>query len=88
VILGGGVLAARQPLLIDNLTARLAAAAPLAEPRIVVAPPVLGAALLGLDHLEASPGAQQRLRAAYPTAMTVDEGRPELSNCRAAGRGQ
>jgi N-acetylglucosamine kinase-like BadF-type ATPase len=65
VVLGGGVLAARQPLLIDNVTARLAAAAPLAEPRIVVAPPVLGAALLGLDRLGAGPAVQQRLRAAY-----------------------
>lgn len=68
VVLGGGVLAARQPLLIDNVTARLAAEAPLAEPRIVIAPPVLGAALLGLDHLGAGRAAQQRLRAAYPTA--------------------
>ncbi|MCX5210396.1 ATPase [Kitasatospora sp. NBC_00240] len=70
VVLGGGVLASRQPLLIDNVTARLAAAAPRAEPRIVVAPPVLGAALLGLDHLTAAglgggPAAQERLRLAY-----------------------
>ncbi|MEV6772305.1 BadF/BadG/BcrA/BcrD ATPase family protein [Nocardia sp. NPDC051030] len=68
VVLGGGVLAAHQPLLIDNVTARLAAQAPLAEPRIVIAPPVLGAALLGLDHLSADPTAELRLRAAYPTA--------------------
>ncbi|GAA2232977.1 BadF/BadG/BcrA/BcrD ATPase family protein [Kitasatospora cystarginea] len=70
VVLGGGVLAARQPLLIDNVTARLAASAPLAEPRVVVAPPVLGAALLGLDQLAAGrigggPAAERRLRAAY-----------------------
>ncbi|MFJ1794013.1 N-acetylglucosamine kinase [Kitasatospora griseola] len=71
VVLGGGVLASRHPLLIDNLTARLAAAAPLAEPRIVVAPPVLGAALLGLDHLDADPAAHDRLRAAYPTVHPV-----------------
>ncbi|BAJ29882.1 MULTISPECIES: BadF/BadG/BcrA/BcrD ATPase family protein [Kitasatospora] len=68
VVLGGGVLASRQPLLLDNLTARLAADAPLAEPRVVVAPPVLGAALLGLDHLGAAPEIQQRLRDAYPSA--------------------
>ncbi|RJO75584.1 ATPase [Nocardia panacis] len=74
VVLGGGVLAARQPLLIDNVTDRLAVAAPLAEPRIVVAPPVLGAALLGLDQLAASPNAQQRLRAAFPPPDTrIDE---------------
>lgn len=77
LILGGGVLAARQPLLIDNLLARLAKAAPLAEPRIVVAPPVLGAALLGLDHLGAGPAAHQRLRAAYPT-VSASDGRPEF----------
>ncbi|BAJ31253.1 MULTISPECIES: BadF/BadG/BcrA/BcrD ATPase family protein [Kitasatospora] len=71
VVLGGGVLASRQPLLLDNLTARLAADAPLAEPRVVVAPPVLGAALLGLDHLGAAPEAHRRLREAYPTARPI-----------------
>ncbi|MFI6445141.1 N-acetylglucosamine kinase [Kitasatospora sp. NPDC050543] len=70
VVLGGGVLASRQPLLIDNVTARLRAAAPRAEPRVVVAPPVLGAALLGLDHLAGlglggGPRAQARLRDTY-----------------------
>lgn len=67
VVLGGGVLAARHPLLLDNVIARLAATAPLAEPRVVVAPPVLGAALLGLDHLDAGAAAQQHLRSAFPT---------------------
>ncbi|SOB81675.1 N-acetylglucosamine kinase [Streptomyces sp. 1331.2] len=71
VVLGGGVLASRQPLLLDNLTARLAKAAPLAEPRVVVAPPVLGAALLGLDHLEMGAEAQERLRQAYEGPRTV-----------------
>ncbi|MFF8773137.1 N-acetylglucosamine kinase [Kitasatospora sp. NPDC015120] len=71
LVLGGGVLASRQPLLIDNLTARLAAEAPLAEPRVVVAPPVLGAALLGLDHLGAGPEAQERVRRAYDPAHPV-----------------
>ncbi|KJK56969.1 N-acetylglucosamine kinase [Saccharothrix sp. ST-888] len=76
VVLGGGVLAARHPLLIDNLTVRLAAAAPLAEPRIVVAPPVLGSALLGLDHLAATglgggPAAQRRLRTAYAARQPI-----------------
>jgi N-acetylglucosamine kinase-like BadF-type ATPase len=65
LVLGGGVLAARHPLLLDNLYARLREMAPLAEPRIVTAPPVLGAALLGLDRLGAGADAQQRLRTAY-----------------------
>ncbi|MFD8703982.1 N-acetylglucosamine kinase [Kitasatospora sp. NPDC059648] len=71
VVLGGGVLASRQPLLLDNLTARLAQAAPLAEPRVVVAPPVLGAALLGLDHLGAGGAAQARVREEYEAQRTV-----------------
>lgn len=70
VVLGGGVLAARQPLLLDGVNARLAADAPYAVPRIVTTPPVVGAALLGLDHLASAglggtPGAQERLRASY-----------------------
>ncbi|WP_078870961.1 N-acetylglucosamine kinase [Streptomyces caatingaensis] len=68
LVLGGGVLAARHPLLTAGLTARLAAEAPLAEPRFVTAPPVLGAALLGLDHLAADPAAGRRLRAAFADA--------------------
>ncbi|MBD0674644.1 N-acetylglucosamine kinase [Streptomyces sp. CBMA156] len=71
VVLGGGVLASRQPLLLDNVRARLAEAAPLAEPRVVVAPPVLGAALLGLDHLAVGTQAQDRLREAYETDRPV-----------------
>ncbi|GAA2140882.1 BadF/BadG/BcrA/BcrD ATPase family protein [Kitasatospora kazusensis] len=76
VVLGGGVLASREPLLLDNVIARLSAGAPLAEPRIVVAPPVLGAALLGLDHLAATgrgggPTAQHRLRGAYAAGQPI-----------------
>ncbi|MFE3501032.1 N-acetylglucosamine kinase [Kitasatospora sp. NPDC059160] len=71
VVLGGGVLASRQPLLLDNLRERLARAAPLAEPRVVVAPPVLGAALLGLDHLGVDAAAQARVRGAYEAQPAV-----------------
>src|SRR5690606_38685559 len=53
VLLGGSVLAARHPLLQDRLTEQLAVRAPKATPRLVTAPPVLGAALLGLDRLGA-----------------------------------
>jgi N-acetylglucosamine kinase-like BadF-type ATPase len=65
VVLGGGVLTARDPLLIGEITKRLAAEAPLATPRVVDIPPVAGAALLGLDHIGAPPSAQARLRDAY-----------------------
>jgi N-acetylglucosamine kinase-like BadF-type ATPase len=65
VILGGGVLAARDPLLTRLITEFLAVAAPLATPRVVDVAPVVGAALLGLDRLGAEPSAQAALRAAF-----------------------
>ncbi|MEU4683956.1 N-acetylglucosamine kinase [Streptomyces xinghaiensis] len=65
VLLGGGVLAARHPLLHDAITRLLAERAPKAVPRLVTAPPVLGAALLGLDRRGAPAGARARLRGHY-----------------------
>ncbi len=65
VVLGGGLLTARDPLLTSEITERITAAAPRAVVVIVAVPPVAGAALLGLDHVGAGPGAERRLRAAY-----------------------
>ncbi|WP_405613945.1 N-acetylglucosamine kinase [Streptomyces sp. NBC_00076] len=65
VLLGGGVLAARHPQLDDGVRDLLAARAPKAVPRVVTAPPVLGAALLGLDRAEAPEEAHERLRAHF-----------------------
>jgi N-acetylglucosamine kinase-like BadF-type ATPase len=71
VVLGGGILAARDPLLTSEISRRLADEAPLALPRIVNIPPVAGAALLGLDWIGAPPGAQDRLSACYPPPATM-----------------
>jgi N-acetylglucosamine kinase-like BadF-type ATPase len=65
VILGGGVVTARNPLLLSGITRRLADAAPAAEVRVIDVPPVAGAALLGLDHVHAPAAAAARLRATY-----------------------
>ena len=65
VVLGGGLLTARDPLLTGWIAERLATEVPGAQPRIVDVPPVAGAALLGLDRAAAGAGAEQRLRAAY-----------------------
>ncbi|SDR24690.1 N-acetylglucosamine kinase [Thermostaphylospora chromogena] len=62
VVLGGGVLAARDPLLTRLVDAELARRAPRATPVLAESPPVLGAALLGLDRLGAAPGAETALR--------------------------
>ncbi|MEV7284025.1 BadF/BadG/BcrA/BcrD ATPase family protein [Streptomyces sp. NPDC093252] len=65
VVLGGSVLAARHEQLDTGVRDLLAERAPKAVPRVVTAPPVLGAALLGLDTLGSGPEAQDRLRAHF-----------------------
>jgi N-acetylglucosamine kinase-like BadF-type ATPase len=65
VILGGGVITARDPRLLDGITSRLAQAAPLASMRVIDVPPVVGAALLALDQVGAPPEAEPRLRTTY-----------------------
>ncbi|MFG3245290.1 N-acetylglucosamine kinase [Streptomyces sp. NPDC048187] len=62
VLLGGSVLAARHAQLDDRIRELLAARAPEAVPRVVTAPPVLGAALLGLDRVGAAAEAGERAR--------------------------
>jgi N-acetylglucosamine kinase-like BadF-type ATPase len=64
VVLGGGVLAARHPLLMVEMLRRFEAHAPRANLLMVDDPPVVGAALLGLDALGASPEAETAARAA------------------------
>jgi N-acetylglucosamine kinase-like BadF-type ATPase len=68
VLLGGSVLTARHPELDEHIGKLMAAKAPKAVIDVVTAPPVLGAALLGLDHTGAPAEARARLRARYDTA--------------------
>jgi N-acetylglucosamine kinase-like BadF-type ATPase len=71
VVLGGGVLAARHPLLHDAVVSGIQAAAPHATIGIVVDPPVTGAALLALDSFGAStPEVESMVRTAVGTAAT------------------
>jgi N-acetylglucosamine kinase-like BadF-type ATPase len=65
VILGGGVITARDSRLLDGIASRLAEAAPQAGLRVIDVPPVVGAALLALDHVGAVPEAETRIRASY-----------------------
>ncbi|MDF5756734.1 BadF/BadG/BcrA/BcrD ATPase family protein [Spongiactinospora sp. TRM90649] len=64
VVLGGGVLTARDPLLNGLVDSGLAQRAPNAKAVIADVPPIAGAALLGLDQLGAPQEAKDRLRAA------------------------
>jgi N-acetylglucosamine kinase-like BadF-type ATPase len=74
VVLGGGVLTAGHPQLMDEIVRRLSDAAPLAEPRVVRTPPVVGAALLGLDRLGAPPGVRDRLRESFASGGEASSG--------------
>jgi N-acetylglucosamine kinase-like BadF-type ATPase len=73
VVLGGGVLAARDPLLLRLVREGIAARAPQAIVTLTDVPPIAGAALLGLDHQGCGPAAGRTLRAAYaPTPGMTD----------------
>ncbi|MFH8606424.1 N-acetylglucosamine kinase [Streptomyces sp. NPDC018029] len=65
VLLGGSVLAARHPQLDGRVRALLTERAPKSVPQVVVARPVLGAALLGLDRVGAPPEVYARVRTHY-----------------------
>jgi N-acetylglucosamine kinase-like BadF-type ATPase len=65
VVLGGGLLESRDPLLLAAVDRHLAAAAPGAATRVLDVPPVAGAALLGLDYVGAPTAPKLRLRACY-----------------------
>ncbi len=62
VVLGGGVLRAADDKLIARITTGIRRLAPRAHVLHLAAPPVLGAALIGLDELNATAGARARLR--------------------------
>jgi N-acetylglucosamine kinase-like BadF-type ATPase len=64
VVLGGGVFRCDDPAFLERIRAGIAAVAPAAQVRQATAPPVVGAALLGLDRLGVGAPAAARLRAA------------------------
>ena len=62
VALGGGLMQSGDARLIGAIKAGLARVAPAAGVHVTGSPPIVGAALLGLDELGAGTEAQQRLR--------------------------
>jgi N-acetylglucosamine kinase-like BadF-type ATPase len=62
VALGGGLMQSGDERLIGAVKAGLARVAPAASVHVTSSPPIVGAALLGLDELDAGTGAQERLR--------------------------
>lgn len=62
VVLGGGIFRNGDHAFFDRIRAGLREVAPAAEVRVLAAPPVSGAAMLGLDKLRGPKGAQARVR--------------------------
>lgn len=62
VVLGGGVVGAKNPLLLAAIGRRLAEQAPGAEMIVVTQPPIIGAALLAFDALGADADILNRVR--------------------------
>ena len=62
VLLGGGLIAAAGETLVDAVGERVGEIASSATVKSTASPPIVGAALLGLDELGAEPSARERLR--------------------------
>lgn len=79
VVVGGGLMRSADVRLLARLEAGLRGVGPGLELRRTIAPPVVGAALLGLDEVGAGPAAQDRVRvelgAAVDRLETMEVGR-------------
>ena len=64
VVLGGGIFRNGDTEFFDRIGAGLREVAPAAQVRVLTAPPVVGAAMMGLDRLGAPKAAQARVRQA------------------------
>jgi N-acetylglucosamine kinase-like BadF-type ATPase len=64
VVLGGGVFRNRFEPFFERIDHGIRAVAPEATITVLTSPPVVGAALLGLDEFDASPAAHRRVRSA------------------------
>jgi N-acetylglucosamine kinase-like BadF-type ATPase len=71
VVLGGGILASGNALLIEHAASLITAEFPGADVRVLRQVPVVGAALMGLDLAAPSLDAMQRLRDAFASRMAA-----------------
>jgi N-acetylglucosamine kinase-like BadF-type ATPase len=62
VLLGGGLFLSGSAFLVEAVERRLGEVAPFTTAHVAASPPIVGAALLGLDALDAGDEAQARLR--------------------------
>ncbi|TXN30929.1 N-acetylglucosamine kinase [Lacisediminihabitans profunda] len=73
IVLGGGVLAARRPILVESVERRIVNDAPNVRFAYVDRAPIAGAALLGLDHIGMTVDAtvEQRIRRQYGLEQAI-----------------
>jgi N-acetylglucosamine kinase-like BadF-type ATPase len=69
VLLGGGLMRRRDPGLLASIERGLAEVSPHVSVHVAASPPIVGAALLGLDELGADTEAQARLRRELTAAV-------------------
>jgi hypothetical protein len=70
-VLGGGVVASGNALLIGHATSLITNEIPAADVRVLRQVPVAGAALMGLDLAGGSVEAKHRLRAAFASRLAA-----------------
>jgi len=80
VVLGGGVVQAGNGRLLDAIAQGLRDVAPAASVHATDSPPIVGAALLGLDELGAPPEAHERLRRELGAAVRDLDGNGRLGD--------
>jgi N-acetylglucosamine kinase-like BadF-type ATPase len=80
VALGGGLMQSGDPRLIGAIKAGLAHEAPAATVHVTSSPPIVGAALLGLDELGAGDSAQERLRHEFQELLASKDNANDDSN--------
>ncbi len=86
VALGGGLLQSCDPRLIGAIEAGVRDLAPAATVRVTSSPPIVGAALLGLDELGADDEARQRLRRELGEVFSAIEKAPTEDGRSRPGR--
>jgi N-acetylglucosamine kinase-like BadF-type ATPase len=86
VALGGGLMQSGDERLIGAVKAGLARRAPAASVHVTSSPPIVGAALLGLDELDAGAGAQERLRRELGQVFSNGETRKSPDGRKRPGR--
>jgi N-acetylglucosamine kinase-like BadF-type ATPase len=86
VALGGGLMQSGDERLIGAVKAGLARVAPAVSVHVTSSPPIVGAALLGLDELDAGAGAQDRLRRELSQVFTNVETRQSPDGRKRPGR--